>query len=121
MEYVGVDYHKKWSYMVIMNERGMVIKEGKVPSSENAVKRFLAKSNGVVRTGVLEASRNWQIMHDWLEAELDEVKLAHPLLVDLSNQVRSNPYSRLGSRGSNTMMCVLQRTPIGEWSEYPNL
>lgn len=77
MEYVGVDNHKKFSYLSVMDERGKILKEGRIANSKESLKSFLGGSNGG-RKAVLEAGRNWPIMHDWLEEEFDEVKLAHP-------------------------------------------
>jgi len=79
--YVGVDNHKKFSYMSVMDEKGIVVKEGKVVNTKEAVNRFLGKEYTKDTSAVLEAGRNWTVMYDWLEEELDEVKLAHPLKV----------------------------------------
>jgi transposase len=80
--YVGVDYHRKYSYMTVMNEGGKVIQEGKVDNNREAVNEFLTRAhcNGN-SSAVLEATRNWTVMHDWLEDLVDEVHLAHPLKV----------------------------------------
>ena len=77
MEYVGVDHHKKFSYLTIEDERGRVLKQGRVANDQQALQRFLGE-NGDGRKAVLEAGRNWTVMHDWLEEEVDEVQLAHP-------------------------------------------
>lgn len=79
--YVGVDNHKKFSYLSIMDEKGVVVKEGRVVNTKEAVNKFLGKEYTKDTSAVLEAGRNWTVMYDWLEEELDEVKLAHPLKV----------------------------------------
>lgn len=79
--YVGVDNHKKFSYLSVMDEKGVVVKEGKVVNTKEAVNKFLGKEYTKDTSAVLEAGRNWTVMYDWLEEELDEVKLAHPLKV----------------------------------------
>ncbi|MFA5385839.1 MAG: IS110 family transposase [Eubacteriales bacterium] len=79
--YIGVDNHKKFSYMSVMDEKGMVVKEGKVVNTKEAVSKFLGREYTKDTSAVLEAGRNWTVMYDWLEEELDEVKLAHPLKV----------------------------------------
>ncbi len=80
--YVGVDYHRKYSYLTVMDENGKILKEGKVDSKKEAVSEFLAKANCNGNSeAVLEASRNWCVMHDWLEEMVEEVHLAHPLKV----------------------------------------
>jgi transposase len=64
----------------MMDERGRVIKQGKIKNCAEDVKKFLEGIDGGVK-GVMEATRNWTLMYDMLEEELDEVKLAHPLKV----------------------------------------
>ena len=63
-----------------MDEKGQVLKEGRIGNSQKSLQHFLGKAE-VGRKAVLEAGRNWTIMHDWLESEVEEVKLAHPLKV----------------------------------------
>ncbi len=80
MHYVGVDYHKKSSYVTVMDERGEVVKEGQIANTQEAVAAFLdGKAQGA--SAVLEAGRNWPVMYDWLEELVDEVTLAHPAKV----------------------------------------
>jgi len=79
--YIGVDHHKKFSYFSVMNEKGVVVKEGRIGNSKESVENFLGKEYSEGASAVLEAGRNWTVMHDWLEEEVDEVKLAHPLKV----------------------------------------
>ncbi|MFN3740978.1 MAG: IS110 family transposase [Thermodesulfovibrionales bacterium] len=81
MRYIGVDHHKKYSYFTVMDEVGRVVKEGKVENKREEVMRFLDSCRDSGAMGVIEAGRNWTVMYDWLEEELDEVKLAHPLKV----------------------------------------
>lgn len=80
MYYLGVDYHKAFSYCTIMDERGKVVKHGRMENNSEGVKRFMEGTGGKV-TGVMEATRNWTLMYDWLEGEIEGVKLAHPLKV----------------------------------------
>ena len=77
MEYIGVDHHKKFSYLAMMDEKGKVIKEGRINNDVESLKRFIGKREEP-KAAVLEAGRNWTVMHDWLEEEVGEVKLAHP-------------------------------------------
>jgi transposase len=79
--YVGVDNHKKFSYLSVMDEKGLVVKEGRVVNTKEAVNKFLGKEYTKDTSAVLEAGRNWTVMYDWLEEELDEVTLAHPMKV----------------------------------------
>lgn len=77
MEYIGVDHHKAFSYVAMMNERGEVVKEGRIGNSQESLRVFL-KGSPEPKKAILEAGRNWTVMHDWLEEEVEEVKLAHP-------------------------------------------
>jgi len=80
MLYLGVDYHKSFSYCTLMDEQGKVVKQGRMENSADGVKDFVRDADGEV-IGVMEATRNWTLMYDWLEEEIDGVKLAHPLKV----------------------------------------
>lgn len=77
---IGVDYHKKFSYFVVKDEKGKVLKNGQVINEKALVKNFLApfKEDSAA---VLESCRNWCVMHDWLEDLVEEVVLANPAKV----------------------------------------
>jgi hypothetical protein len=77
--YVGIDYHKHYSYGVIMGEDRQVLRQGKVANDARAVAQFLDRYAGLSCAAVLEATRNWTVMHDWLEAHCGQVLLAHPM------------------------------------------
>ena len=80
MHYVGVDYHKKSSYVTVMDERGKVVKEGQIANTREALAALLdGTAEGA--SAVLEAGRNWPVMYDWLDELVDEVTLAHPAKV----------------------------------------
>jgi transposase len=79
--FVGVDYHKKFSYGTIMTEAGQIIKQGRFANHPQAVAGFLGHHGGSDCSAVLEATRNWTVMHDWLEELVEDVTLAHPLKV----------------------------------------
>lgn len=81
-KYVGVDYHRKYSYMAVMSEKGRMMLQGEVENSKEAVGKFLYRAGCKGESSaVLEATRNWTVMHDWLEGLVEEVHLAHPLKV----------------------------------------
>jgi transposase len=77
---IGVDLHKVYSHMTVLDEQGRTLKSGKVPNTAEAVHAFVApyRDGG---EAVIEATRNWTIMYDLLETELTAVHLAHPLKV----------------------------------------
>lgn len=78
--HVGVDYHKNYSYVVVKDSSGQSLKSTKVQNNKKAVESVLAP---FAKGGhaVLEATRNWTVMHDWLEEIMDDVVLANPLKV----------------------------------------
>lgn len=78
--HVGVDYHKKFSYMVVRDSKGKVLRSGNVINSKENVKTFLNPYKEHAHA-VIEATRNWIVMHDWLEDTVEEVVLANPLRV----------------------------------------
>jgi transposase len=80
MHYVGVDYHKRSSYVTVVDERGKLVRQGQVANDKDALAAFL-RPNGDETAAVLEAGRNWPVMYDWLEELVDEVTLAHPAKV----------------------------------------
>ncbi|WP_447973508.1 IS110 family transposase [Nitrospira sp. Kam-Ns4a] len=80
--YIGVDYHRRYSYVTVMNEGGSIVRHGRVGNSKEALAQFLGHaSDDGPRSAVLEATRNWTVMHDWLEELVNDVHLAHPLKV----------------------------------------
>jgi transposase len=82
MQYIGVDHHKRSSYITVMDERGKIVKEGRVANNRESLRRFLNNPHSCGdSSAVLEAGRNWTVMYDWLEEEVGEVKLAHPVKV----------------------------------------
>lgn len=79
--HIGVDFHKRFSHIVVQDNAGQVLRSGRVENTSAAVKKFLAPYKRDESHAVLEATRNWTVMHDWLEEECDEVILANPFKV----------------------------------------
>lgn len=77
---IGIDYHKKFSYVVVKDEKGKVLRSGQIMNTKQDVKKFLApfKSDS---SAVLESCRNWCVMYEWLEDIVDDVVLANPYKV----------------------------------------
>lgn len=82
MLYVGVDHHKRCCQLAAVDERGVLVKEGRVPTDREELSRFL-RGLGQPCAATLEAGRNWGLVYDWLEGleEVTEVQLAHPAKV----------------------------------------
>ena len=55
--YIGVDYHKRYTYMAIVDEKGKIVREGAVSNQREVILDFLTKAgcNGN-SAAVLEAS-----------------------------------------------------------------
>ena len=80
MIHIGIDHHKKYSYVVAMNDKGEIHWEGKLSSNQDAfqsLKEHLPPEEDV--QSVLEAGRNWGILYDALEELELNPKLANPL------------------------------------------
>jgi transposase len=76
--FVSIDYHKSYSYGVILDPRGQTLRRGRLQNSPQGLTTFLGEHAGAECHAVLEATRNWTLMHDWLEAQVGRVTLAHP-------------------------------------------
>jgi transposase len=79
--YFGVDYHKRFSYGTIMDQQGHILKQGRFGNNPEPLSSFLGDHAGEQCSAVLEATRNWCVMHDWLEDVTGSVTLAHPMKV----------------------------------------
>ena len=69
MYYLGIDHHKKFSQVAVMDEKGEVQVNARIPNEKEAftsLKEYLKEPC----KAVLEAGRNWGMMYDLLE-ELD--------------------------------------------------
>ena len=54
MHYMGIDHHKQYSHITVLNEKGEVIKAERVWNSRQEVKEFLS---GLVSTEIAEIER----------------------------------------------------------------
>jgi transposase len=77
MLYTGVDYHRSFSYLTTMNEKGEIINQKKLPSNGEIVD-FLKGFSEEMEIAV-EATPSWYWLYDSLESEGFQVKLSHPL------------------------------------------
>jgi transposase len=86
VNYIGIDYHKKYSYVVVKNKDGQVQGKGTVNNTREEVQQFLEPY--CPGMAVVEATRNWGLIYDWLDEVLDDVALAHPLKVKAIAEAR---------------------------------
>ncbi len=78
MNYVGVDYHKKYSHVTAIDEEGKVTRSKRLENKPEQFEEFFKRLGGPSEA-VLEASRTWGVMYDLLEEleEVESVELAH--------------------------------------------
>ena len=77
MNYIGIDHHKQYSHMTVMDQKGKVIKTGKVGNFRCEVEEFL-EGLGQEMEAVIEAGYSSYTMIDVLEDLGVKVKIAHP-------------------------------------------
>jgi transposase len=76
--FVAIDYHKSFSYGMIVNPQGELLRRGRLQNDPESLREFLGEHAAERCHAVLEATRNWTLMHDWLEQQVGQVTLAHP-------------------------------------------
>jgi transposase len=82
MNYVGIDYHKKYSQVTAIDEEGKVVRSMRLENKPESFQEFFKRLDGPSEA-VLEAYRTWGVMYDLLEdmGEVESVELAHSLKV----------------------------------------
>ncbi len=76
MNYMGIDHHRQYSYITLMDERGEVLRVGKVANFGRELDKFL---DGIDKAkAVVEAGRSSYAMVDVLDEMGVEVIVAHP-------------------------------------------
>lgn len=82
MNYVGIDYHQKYSHATAVDEEGRIIASRRVANEVDDFRGFFANLEGPVKA-TLEATRTWGVLFDILDGldGVDEVVLAHPAKV----------------------------------------
>ncbi|MBP2449830.1 IS110 family transposase [Rhizobium leguminosarum] len=78
--HIGVDYHKSYSHLVVQDSAGKTLRSGRVKNDRQSLGSFLERYRENSHA-VMEATRNWMVMYDWLDDICDDVVLAHPLKV----------------------------------------
>jgi transposase len=83
MLHIGIDMHKHFSEVAVLDDAGKVIDRCRLfHDNREAMTRFFAQYSGKA-TATVEATRNWYWLYELLESLNIEVKLAHPLKVKL--------------------------------------
>lgn len=76
MNYMGIDHHRQYSHLTLMDQEGQVIRSGRVANLRAEIKKFLEGLEAV--EAVIETGRSSYTMVDVLEEMRVAVKIAHP-------------------------------------------
>lgn len=77
MNYMGIDHHKQYSHLTLMDEKGNVIKSGHVYNSCHDMEAFLEGKADKIKA-VIEAGRTNYVLVDLLREFGVDVRIAHP-------------------------------------------
>lgn len=77
MNYMGIDHHKQYSHLTMVDEKGRKLRSGKVGNCRDEVEEFLSGIKGEV-IGAVEAGRSSYTMVDMMKEIGVPVKVAHP-------------------------------------------
>ena len=81
---MGIDHHKQYSHITVLDEKGEVIKTEKVWNTGREVREFLSGLDDEI-SGVVEAGYSHYTMMDLMESEGVSMKIAHPV----KNRIRA--------------------------------
>jgi len=74
--YAGIDLHKKYAYITIMDQLGYVTHQGRFENSEKKLVPFLTERNTAAPVeAIIESTYGWY----WLGEELESAKIAYVL------------------------------------------
>jgi len=76
MHYVGIDHHRQYSHITILDEKGEMVRSGRVANFRRELEKFL-KGTGKIKA-VIEAGRSSYTMVDVLDDMGIETSVAHP-------------------------------------------
>lgn len=79
MNFVGIDYHKRYCVVTAVNEDGGIINSRRLDNTVAFFREFFSSLDGPSKA-VVEASRTWGVMYDLLDEieDVESVTLAHP-------------------------------------------
>ena len=77
MNYMGIDHHKQYSHMTLIDENGKVQKAGRVLHLHNEVEEFLRRVGDEIEA-VIEAGFSSYVMVDLLEVLVAKMKIVNP-------------------------------------------
>lgn len=74
--YLGIDLHLKRSYITLMDQTGNILKEKRINNKK--IEEYLGSQIPKDTCAVMEATRNWAFLYDFLVEKVCRVELAHP-------------------------------------------
>lgn len=77
MNYMGIDHHKQYSHLTLMDRDGNILKSGRVLNYRQEIEEFLGGAQEEVKA-VIEAGRSSYVMVDMLEGLGVDMTIAHP-------------------------------------------
>ena len=77
MLYTGLDFHRSFTYITTMNNKGEIIGQKKLPSNGEIID-YLKEFEDSMEVAI-ESTPSWYWLYDCLEDEGFDVKLSHPL------------------------------------------
>lgn len=76
--YVGVDYHKRFSFATKMNDKGDILGQVKLQNDPQTLLQYADTLPDGSKIA-LEATGNWYYFYELLEEKCPDIFLAHPL------------------------------------------
>jgi transposase len=108
MNYVGIDHHRQYSHMTVMDQKGQVLRSGRVPNLQNEIGKFFEGFKAI--EAVIETGRSSYTMVDVFEEMGVPVKIAHP------NEVKAIARAKIKTdkRDSEVLAHLLRMNMIPE-------
>jgi len=78
MVYVGIDYHKKYSFATKMDEKGKILEQQRFNNDSESIQQFVQTLPSDSKI-VLEATGGWYYFYEQVEKQVPDIVLAHPL------------------------------------------
>jgi len=101
MEYIAFDCHKHYTYAVVEDERGRIVREGRIPHERGALREFLSRCREGSPVAV-ETVGNWYWIVDEIEEAGFRPRLVHAgkakLMLGMVNKT-----DKLDARGLNKL------------------
>jgi transposase len=85
--YIGLDHHRKFTQVAVVDEADRLILERRIPNTEGAIQALLAELQGSAKA-VVEAGPSWGWIFDTFQKEGVEIVLANPLQVRVIAETR---------------------------------